>query len=62
MEFSPIKTDNENTAKNNKAIEELNKNIEFKTQEFKEYEIGNLEKKYTDKYLQTKLQQSLKYH
>ena len=50
MEFLPIKAD-----KDNKPSAELNTGVEFKVQEFKEYEIKNLEKKHSDKYLQTKL-------
>lgn len=41
--------------KKRKSLEELNEGIEFKAQEFKEYEVENLDKKHVDKYLQTKL-------
>ncbi len=56
MEFLPVKVNEENIPEDEKkSIEELNEGIEFKAQEFQEYEEENLEKKHTDKYLQTKL-------
>ena len=59
MEFLPVKVnDSEIPEEEKKSLEELNEGIEFKIQEFKEYEIDNLEKKHLDKYLQTKLSQT----
>lgn len=56
MEFLPVKVNEEDIPEEKgKSLEELNEGIEFKIQEFKEYEIDNLEKKHLDKYLQTKL-------
>ena len=59
MEFLPVKVnDSEIPEEEKKSLEELNEGIEFKIQEFKEYEIDNLEKKHLDKYLQTKLSET----
>lgn len=56
LEFLPIKENAENTPeKEKKSLEELNEGIEFKAQEFKEYDPKQLSKKHSDKYLQTKL-------
>lgn len=56
MEFLPVKVNDENVAEEDKkSLEELNEGIEFKAQEFKEYDIDNLEEKHIDKFLQTKL-------
>lgn len=58
MEFLPINVNNENIPEEEKkSLQELNKDIEFKTQEFKEYEVEELNKKHIDKFLQTKLSQ-----
>ena len=59
MEFLPVKVnDSDIPEEEKKSLEELNEGIEFKAQEFKEYEIDNLEKKHLDKYLQTKLSET----
>ena len=59
MEFLPVKVNDENIAEEDKkSLEELNVGIEFNAQEFKEYEIDNLEKKHLDKFLQTKLSET----
>lgn len=59
MEFLPVKVNDENIAEEDKkSLEELNEGIEFKAQEFKEYEIDDLEKKHLDKFLQTKLSET----
>lgn len=59
MEFLPIKVNDEDIPEEEKkSLEELNEGIEFKAQEFKEYEIETLEKKHLDKFLQTKLSES----
>ncbi len=56
LEFLPIKVNNENIPEQEKkSLEELNEGIEFKAQEFKEYDPKQLSKKHSDKYLQTKL-------
>ncbi len=56
LEFLPIKENAENISEQEKkSLEELNEGIEFKAQEFKEYDSKQLSKKHTDKYLQTKL-------
>ena len=56
LEFLPIKVNNENVPEQEKkSLEELNEGIEFKAQEFKEYDPKQLSKKHSDKYLQTKL-------
>ena len=56
LEFLPIKENAENIPEQEKkSLEELNEGIEFKAQEFKEYDSKQLSKKHTDKYLQTKL-------
>lgn len=53
LEFLPIK---ENISEEEKKyFNELSENIEFKVQEFKEYDTKQLSKKHSDKYLQTKL-------
>ena len=58
MEFLPVKVNADDIPEDEKkSLEELNEGIEFKAQEFKEYEEETLEKKHTDKYLQTKLSQ-----
>lgn len=58
MEFLPINVNNEDIPEEEKkSLQELNKDIEFKTQEFKEYEVEELNKKHIDKFLQTKLSQ-----
>lgn len=59
MEFLPVKVnDTEIPDDEKRTLEELNEGIEFKAQEFKEYEIDTLEKKHLDKYLQTKLSET----
>ncbi len=56
MEFLPVNVNEEDIPEEEKkSLEELNEGIEFKAQEFKEYEVENLAKKHVDKYLQTKL-------
>lgn len=56
MEFLPVKVNEEEVPeKEKKSLEELNEGIEFRAQEFKEYEVENLDKKHVDKFLQTKL-------
>ncbi|MBR3654188.1 MAG: DUF4011 domain-containing protein [Elusimicrobia bacterium] len=56
LEFLPIKINNEDVPEQEKkSLEELNEGIEFKAQEFKEYDPKQLSKKHSDKYLQTKL-------
>ncbi len=56
MEFLPVNVNEEDIPdEEKKSLEELNEGIEFKAQEFKEYEVENLDKKHVDKYLQTKL-------
>ena len=56
MEFLPVNVNEEDIPEEEKkSLEELNEGIEFKAQEFKEYEVENLDKKHVDKYLQTKL-------
>ncbi len=56
LEFLPIKENIENLPEQEKkSLEELNEGIEFNAQEFKEYDIKQLSKKHSDKYLQTKL-------
>ena len=56
LEFLPIKENAENIPEQEKkSLEDLNEGIEFKAQEFKEYDPKQLSKKHTDKYLQTKL-------
>ncbi|MBR3627824.1 MAG: DUF4011 domain-containing protein [Elusimicrobia bacterium] len=53
LEFLPVKENISEEQK--KSLEEINEDIEFKVQEFKEYDIKQLSKKHSDKYLQTKL-------
>ncbi|MBQ3641200.1 DUF4011 domain-containing protein [bacterium] len=56
LEFLPIKINEEGIAEENKkSLERLNEGIEFNPQEFEIYEVGELESKHKDKYLQTKL-------
>lgn len=56
MQFLPIKVNAEDIPDEAKlSKEELNKNIEFKAQEFYTYEQEKLDKKHTDKFLQTNL-------
>ncbi len=56
MEFLPIMVNEESIPEEEKkALEELNEGIEFRSQEFREYDVENLEKKHLDKFLQTKL-------
>ncbi len=56
LEFLPIKENNDNISeKDKKSIKELNEGIEFNAQEFKEYDVTQLSKKHSDKYLQTSL-------
>lgn len=56
MEFLPVTVNEEDVPEEEKkSLEELNEGIEFKAQEFKEYEAENLDKKHVDKYLQTRL-------
>ena len=56
LEFLPIKENNDAISEEEKKpLEELNEDIEFKIQEFKEYDTKQLSKKHFDKYLQTKL-------
>ena len=56
LEFLPIKENDENIPEQErKSLEELNEGIEFKAQDFKEYDPKQLNKKHLDKYLQTKL-------
>ena len=56
MEFLPVKVNEEEVPEEEKkSLEELNEGIEFRAQEFKEYEVENLDKKHVDKFLQTKL-------
>lgn len=56
LEFLPIKENTENIPEEGKkTLEELNEGIEFNAQEFKEYDVKQLSKKHSDKYLQTKL-------
>ena len=55
MEFLHINVDDSSSNEDEKkSVEELNAGIEFKTQEFSGYEVEDLERKYVDKYLQTK--------
>lgn len=59
MEFLPVKVNEEDTPEEEKkSLEELNEGIEFKAQEFKNYEVEALDKKHLDKFLQTKLSES----
>ena len=56
MEFLPIKTAEDIfIEQEQKILEELNEDIEFNVQEFQKYEKEHLNKKHSDKYLQTKL-------
>lgn len=56
MEFLPVNVNEEDVPEEEKkSLEELNEGIEFKAQEFKEYEVEELDEKHIDKYLQTKL-------
>lgn len=56
MQFLPIKVNADDIPEEEKlSKEELNKNIEFKAQEFYTYEQNNLDKKHIDKFLQTNL-------
>ena len=56
MEFLPIKENESNIPEEEKkSAEELNEDIEFNAQEFEKYETETLNKKHSDKYLQTKL-------
>lgn len=56
MQFLPIKVNSEDTPDEERlSREELNKDIEFKAQEFCTYEQEKLDKKHIDKYLQTNL-------
>lgn len=55
-EFLPIKENEQDVPEEEKkSLEELNENIEFNAQEFKQYETEKINKKHSDKYLQTKL-------
>lgn len=55
MDFLPVITNDEVQCEEEKSIEDLNEEIEFKSQEFKTYNIDELNKKHIDKQLQTKL-------
>lgn len=56
MSFLPININEESLPEEEKlSLEDLNEGIEFKSQEFEEYEIDDLDKKHVDNFLQTKL-------
>ena len=58
MEFLPVTVNEDDIPEEEKkSLEELNEGIEFRAQEFKEYEVEDLDKKHVDKFLQTKLSQ-----
>ena len=55
MEFLPVTVNEDDIPEEEKkSLEELNEGIEFRAQEFKEYEVEDLDKKHVDKFLQTK--------
>ncbi len=56
MEFLPVNVnENDIPEEEKKSLEDLNEGIEFKAQEFKEYNVEELDTKHVDKFLQTKL-------